>query len=295
MTENDVLVLKALGDWDPPADIHAARLSWEDYAQRLNRDLPAIGALRENVDLGDGLQADIAVPAGAGPFPVVLYLHGGGWAFGSPRSFRKQGMNFAAAGYVAVTLDFRLAPEHPFPAALDDVGQAIDWIGANAASFSGDGNRIAIGGDSAGANLALAAAMAASPERRARLAALLLFYGVYDLSAALERTHQHPGLVLQVSSYIGAPNYPAALSNPLVSPLPAPMPGGLPPCLLLEGGADPIVGGEAAALAAALDKAGVAHELRIIDGMPHGFMQMFGLDACAEGWRLTLDFLERQT
>lgn len=291
-TDNDKAILAALGSWEPPADIPAARISWENYAERLNQDLPRIGAFHQAVDLGGGLRADIAVPSGTSPFPVVLYLHGGGWAFGSPKSVRKLGMSFAAAGYLAVNLDYRLAPEHPFPAALDDVGQAIDWIVGNVAGYGGDGRRIAVGGDSAGANLALAAALA-SPARRRQLSALLLFYGVYDLAAALERSGQHPGLVLQVRSYLGD-RYPAALSDPLVSPLKASMPHDLPACFILEGSADPFVGGEAAAIAAALEQAGVAHELHIIDGMPHGFMQMSGLGGCTEGWRRLRDFLHQR-
>jgi len=297
MTDDDREILRNLPDWDPPADIAAARESWEDHAaQFLNRDLPAIGAFHERVTLGGDLHADIAVPAsGKRPFPVVLYLHGGGWCFGSPRSFRKVGMTFAANGVLAVVLDYRLAPEHPFPAALDDVRQAVDWIGRHAAAYGGDGRRIAVGGDSAGGNLALAAALRGPQAFRDRLSALLLLYGVYDLAAALERANHHPGLVQQVKNYIGS----AAISDPLISPklasLPSSLgPSSLPPCFLLEGSADRFVGGEAAALAASLRRAGVVQELQIVDGMPHAFLQLFQLDGCRTGWRLMLDFLHRQ-
>lgn len=290
MTDRDRELLRNLPQWDPPADIAAARYSWERHAgQFLNRDLPEIGAFHEGVDLGGDLRADIAVPAGTPPFPVVLYLHGGGWAFGSPRSFRKVGMTFAAQGVLAVVLDYRLAPEHPFPAALDDVLSAVEWIGRNAGTYGGDGSRVAVGGDSAGANLALAAALRGPETLRDRLSALLLLYGVYDLAAALDRANQHPGLVLQVRNYIGT----VRMSDPLVSPLLASLPPSLPPCFVLEGSADPFVGGEAAALAKALQRANVVHELQIVDGMPHGFLQLFELDGCQAGWRLMLDFLRR--
>jgi acetyl esterase len=276
-------------DWNPPADISEARRSWEAHAARwLNGHLPAIGALHEGVAIAPGLSADIMVPAGAPPFPVVLYLHGGGWAFGSPKSFRKIGMTFAKNGFAAVMLDYRLAPEHPFPAALDDVRTAVDWIGSNAGRY-GFGERIAIGGDSAGANLALAAAIREPDSFRARLFALLLLYGVYDLAGALARANNHPGLVLQVRNYIG--NTP--IGDPLVSPMFATFPA-LPPCLLMEGGADPFVGGEAAALSARLARAGVRHELQIVPGVPHGFLQHFAGAGCEQGWRLMIDFLRRQ-
>jgi acetyl esterase len=290
VTARDRAILSSLADWDPPADIAAARESWERHAEELNRDLPVVGAFHEQVRLGPGLHADIAVPPGATPFPVVLYLHGGGWAFGSPQSFRKVGMSFAAAGFLAVNLDYRLAPEHPFPAALDDIRTAMEWIGANAGSYGGDASRSAIGGDSAGANLALAAALRDTALMQRRLSALLLLYGVYDLPAALQRANNHPGLVLQVTNYTGS----TAMSDPLISPLLATLPASLPPCFLLEGSADRFVGGEARALAAALQRAGVPHELQIVDGMPHGFLQLFQLDGCQTGWRSMLDFLRRQ-
>jgi acetyl esterase len=291
MTDKDREILRSLPDWDPPADISAARESWERHAERfLNRDLPPVGAFHEQVSLGRDLCADIAVPAGAPPFPVVLYLHGGGWAFGSAKSFRKVGMTFAANGVLAVVLDYRLAPEHPFPAALDDIRSSVEWIARNAGAYGGDGSRIAVGGDSAGANLALAATLRGPEAFRAHLSALLLLYGVYDLGAALERAHHHPGLELQVRNYIGR----AAMSDPLVSPLLASLSPSMPPSFLLEGSADRFVGGQAAALAAALQRAGAAHELHIVDGMPHAFLQLFQLDGCQTGWRLLLDFLRRR-
>src|SRR5258708_8104770 len=159
LTEHDRSILNSLVEWDPPADIALARVGWERHAESLNQSLPVIGALHENVNLGNGLRADIAVPSGPPPFPVALYLHGGGWAFGSPKSFRKVGMTFAAAGYLAVNLDYRLAPEQPFPAALHDVQSAVDWIGRNAAAYGADGPRVAVGGASPGANLSLSAAI----------------------------------------------------------------------------------------------------------------------------------------
>jgi acetyl esterase len=198
-------------------------------------------------------------------------------------------MTFAARGMACVNLDYRLAPEHPYPAALDDVRSAVDWIGRKIDGYGGDGRRIAVGGDSAGGNLAIAAALRGTPAFRQRLSALLLLYGVYDLEAALERLDHHPGLELQVRNYIGG----TAISDPLVSPLRAAMPTTVPPCFVLEGGADRFVGREAKALAAALQRAGVRHEVQIIDGMPHGFLQLFQLDGCTMGWHLMIDFIKR--
>src|ERR1043166_9299060 len=117
ITEHDRQILERLPAWNPTGDVVAQRRAWEELAVAYNQSLPAIGALEENVELRPGLRADVAVPMGAGPHPVVIYLHGGGWAFGSPASFRKLGMQLAEAGYLTIILDYRLAPEHPFPAA----------------------------------------------------------------------------------------------------------------------------------------------------------------------------------
>lgn len=115
ISEHDRQLLSQLPVWNPTGDVVAQRRAWEELATVYNNDLPAIGGLEQNVKLRAGLRADVAVPKGAGPHPVVVYLHGGGWAFGSPASFRKLGMQFAEAGYLTIILDYRLAPEHPFP------------------------------------------------------------------------------------------------------------------------------------------------------------------------------------
>jgi acetyl esterase/lipase len=125
ISEHDRQVLSSLPVWNPAGDIAAQRAAWKELARAFNRDLPPIGDLDKNVELRAGLRADVAVPKGTGPHPVVIYLHGGGWAFGTPASFRKLGMQFAEAGYLTINLDYRLAPEHPFPAALEDAMFAI--------------------------------------------------------------------------------------------------------------------------------------------------------------------------
>src|SRR5262245_31344203 len=106
ISERDRHVLARLPGWNPAGDIVAQRQAWEKLAVVYNQDLPAIGGLEENVELRAGLRADVAVPKsadkgagkGGGRHPVVIYLHGGGWSFGSLASFRKLGMQFAEAG-----------------------------------------------------------------------------------------------------------------------------------------------------------------------------------------------------
>lgn len=291
ISEHDREVLARLPGWNPTGDIAAQRRAWEELAVIYNHDLPAIAALEPKVELRAGLAADVAVPKGAGPHPVVIYLHGGGWAFGSPTSFRKLGMQFAEAGYLTIILDYRLAPEHPFPAALEDAVFAIRWARDDARRWNGDGRRIAIGGDSAGANLAAAAIASSDPELRAPVKAAVLFYGAFDLDATAQRTRSLAGLQEQLRTYVSGKE--GSFDDPRVSPLKAVAPGLLPPCFILGAGDDTWCLADSLALAQALSAAASPYELHVMEGMPHGFMQMSELDGCRAAMRLLWDFLAR--
>jgi acetyl esterase len=291
ISERDRQLLSRLPVWNPAGDIAAQRRAWEELAVVYNHDLPAIGGLEENVELRPGLRADVAVPKGGGRHPVVIYLHGGGWAFGSPASFRKLGMQFAEAGYLTIILDYRLAPEHPFPAALEDSIFAIGWASDNARRWNGDGRRIAIGGDSAGANLAASALTSSAPDLRSPVRAALLFYGAYDLEATAERTRSLPGLQMQLNTYVSGVK--GLLDDPRVSPLKAVAPGLLPPCFIIGAGNDTWCLPDSLALAQALSAVASPYELHVMEGMPHGFMQMSTLEGCRAAMRLMWDFLAR--
>jgi acetyl esterase len=291
ISEHDRRILETLPAWNPTGYIAAQRRAWEELAAVYNVDLPAIGALEENIELRQGLRADIAVPKGTGPHPVVIYLHGGGWSFGSPASFRELGMQFAAAGHLTINLDYRLAPEHPFPAALEDTAFAVAWASANARRWNGDGRRIAIGGDSSGANLAIGALVSIAPELRSLVRAAVLFYGVYDLRATAARTRALPGLQQQLSSYISGSE--DLFDDPRASPLKAVAPGLLPPCFVIGAGTDTWCLSDSLTLAQALSAAESPYELHVMEGMPHGFMQMGALDGRRAAMRLMRDFLAR--
>jgi acetyl esterase len=291
ISEHDRQVLGRLPVWNPAGDIAAQRRAWEELATVYNHDLPAIGGLEKNVELRAGLRADVAVPKGSGPHPVVIYLHGGGWAFGSPASFRKLGMQFAEAGYLTIVLDYRLAPEHPFPAALEDTIFAIGWASDNAHRWNGDGRRIAIGGDSAGANLAMSAITSSAPELRSPVRGALLFYGAYDLVATAERNRSEPGLQTQLNTNVSGNK--GLLDDPRASPLKAVAPGLLPPCFIIGGGNDSWCLADSLALAQALSAIASPYELHVMEGMPHGFMQMSMLEGCRAAMRLMWEFLAR--
>jgi acetyl esterase len=291
ITAHDREILSRLPEWNPTGDIAAQRRAWEELAVVYNHDLPAIGGFEKRVELRAGLTADVAVPKGGGPHPVMVYLHGGGWAFGSPASFRKLGMQFAEAGYLTIVLDYRLAPEHPFPAAHEDCLFAVEWARDNARRWNGDGTRIAIGGDSAGGNLSLSALGACPPELRGALRAAVLFYGCFDLAATAERTRALAGLQTQLSEYVAGNT--KLFADPRVSPLKAVAAGRLAPCFILGAGEDAWCLGDSLMLAQALTAAGSPYEMHVMEGMPHGFMQMSELEGCRAAMRLVWDFLAR--
>ena len=281
ISEHDRRFLARVPVWNPVGDVSAQRRAWEELAKVFNHDLPAIGRLEENVELRAGLRADVAVPKGAGPHPVVIYLHGGGWAFGSPTSHRKLGMQFAEAGYLTIILDYRLAPEHPFPEALEDSMFAIRWASDSARRWNGDGRRIAIGGDSAGGNLAVSAIASSAPELRAPVRAALLLYGAFDLAATAERTRAEAGLQVQLNTYVAGDK--GLFGDPRVSPLKAVAPGLLPPCFIMGAGDDSWCLADSLALAQALSAVASPYELHVMEGMPHGFMQMSAREGVPRG------------
>ena len=135
----------------PHGTIQENRTRLVDYVAEFNADQPEVGAYHEAVQLKPGLTADIAVPKGRGGFPVVVYIHGGAWTLGSPATtHRKLIKQFAEAGSLTVAPDYRLAPENPFPACLDDCLFTAAWTAENAARYSCDSSRTAIGRASAG-------------------------------------------------------------------------------------------------------------------------------------------------
>ena len=234
----------------PPESVDDLRRLLDQLAGFLNADLPEVGAFHEAVPVADGVTADVIVPKSAGPHPVLVYLHGGGWVCGSPKSHRRLAHRFAEAGHLVINVDYRLAPEHPFPTPFEDCVAAVRFAAREAHRWNGNAAHLAVGGDSAGGNLAAAVA-AALADDPARPRAALLLYGVFDFAALArglpaDATDSAPPAMaalgakmvdLMVSSYLGdAPD--ALLRDPRVSPIHAA--DRLPPCHVMVGGADPL-------------------------------------------------------
>jgi len=277
------------------------RAMLDGFAPLMNAGLPEVGAFHAAVPVREGVTADVVVPRGAGPHPVLVYLHGGGWVCGSPATHRKLGYRFAEAGYLVFNVDYRLAPEHPFPAPFEDCLATVRFAHREAARFGGDPARLAVGGDSAGGNLsaAVAAALAGEP---ARPKAALLIYGVFDFgmfegdlpafaTAKPEAVAIGRQMVdMMVSAYLGKPRAEALLRDPRVSPLFAA--AKLPPSHVVVGSADDLAP-QSEALVKALGAAGVAHEHFVDAGMPHGYAQMEFLPAAKPAIDRMVAFLRK--
>ncbi|MBT2757635.1 alpha/beta hydrolase [Mesobacillus foraminis] len=224
----------------------------------------------------------IYTPEGEGPFPVLVYYHGGGWVIGNLETVDIPCRMLAnQANCVVVSVDYRLAPEHKFPAAADDSYAAAKWVVENAASIQADPDRIAVGGDSAGGNLAAVVALMARDKGEISLAYQILIYPVTNHSYATESyTENAEGYLLTKDSMIWFWNHyldnEEDGQNPYASPLLASDFSGLAPALVLTGEFDPLRD-EGEAYAKRLKEAGVPVEANRYDGMIHGFFWMPGV------------------
>jgi acetyl esterase len=262
----------------PPQSIAEMRIALDAFTQLLNADLPAVAGFEGGVPIADGVSADVMIPPGSPPFPTLIYLHGGGWSICSPATHAGLTRELClAAGAVVVSVDYRLAPEHPFPTPLDDCIAAARWTRATVARFGGDPARLAIGGDSAGGNLSAAVANEIGPEIGLRAA--LLFYGAFDLAASRRdywrwSPEEDPilpekNMNMMLDAYLSGG---ARIDDPRVSPLHGDL-SHFPPACLIVGTVDPLYG-DSLALHEALRKAGRESVLHRYDDMPHAFVQL---------------------
>jgi len=215
--------------------------------------------------------------------PIHVYLHGGGWVLLSPDSHARLTKQLAVgAGAVVVSIDYRLAPENPYPAALDDCVAAFRWVRENATSLGGDPARVSLGGDSAGGNLAAAVTLRLLAEGHEPPSSVLMICPSTDLAMETEsiRTFAPDDPIIDTpfmefcrASY--APN-PDQWSDPFLSPLHADLSAFSPTCVVV-GAIDPLLD-DGVAFAEKLRQSGREVVLQRHDGMPHVFMLFPGID-----------------
>jgi acetyl esterase len=264
-------------------------------------------SFRRTATLGMPVRTDVhttdkTIPGPAGPLPVrifqpacepaaaILYLHGGGWTVGDLDTHDPTCRMLAGeAGTTVVAVDYRLAPEHPFPAALDDTVAAYEWLQANTSTLGVETGAVAVGGDSAGGNLAAAACLAARDRGLVMPVAQLLIYPGLDMRLTSPSIDLFAdGFLLTKarmqwfrSNYVADPD---EYANALASPLLAADLSGVPPALVAIAGMDPLRD-EASAYAERLAAAGVPVDLRCFDGFVHGFFAMGVVPECFDASR----------
>ncbi len=259
---------------------------------------------------------DVYIPTRAQkPLPVVMYVHGGGFAMLSKDTHRVMAMAIARRGYLVFNINYRLGPHHTYPAPLEDACAALLWVDRNCERFGGDRSRIAIAGESAGGNLVTALAVAHAFERpepfaRAlhdadvKLRAVIATYGFLDIGY-IDRYLAHPKIPGWMKSllhdaarsYVGADVAAGVAASPLASPLrileesQAPA-RPLPPFFVSVGTRDPLFTCSRR-LKAALDRRGVACDLHVSPGEIHGYDALMWRAPARAKWRAAHSFLTR--
>jgi acetyl esterase len=246
----------------------------------------------------DGVPVRVYRPSAAVNLPILVVFHGGGWVIGSAEQYDGIARWFAnASGAVVVSVDYRLAPEHPYPAPLDDCFTALKWAAAHASEIGGDASRIAVGGDSAGGNLAAVCALLARDAGGPALALQALVYPVCDVDfETASYVANAEGYVLdrdQMQWFFDC--YTTGQVDPAdwhVSPLRAADLAGVAPAVVLTAEYDPLRD-EGKAYADRLRAAGVAVEYRCFDGMIHSFFGLAAFDAARDAMDLVGTELRR--
>lgn len=210
--------------------------------------------------------------------PSLVFFHGGGWVIGNIETHDVVCRKLAHEGeLIVISVDYRLAPEHRFPAAADDAITATKWVSANATQFGIDASRLIVGGDSAGGNLAAVVALAARDSGGPALAGQVLVYPVTEC-ARIHPSHREPeteallthtAMTWFTDQYLGC----ADAGDWRASPARARTFAGLPPAYVLTAGADPLRD-EGDEYAARLKEAGVNVTYRHFPGQFHGFFTM---------------------
>ena len=264
----------------PDASPASRRQRYEDIADLLLKLEPRAHVGRRSFHLalpGRTVEARLYHPGGTPA--LMVFFHGGGWVVGSVHSHDQLCAWIAARSGVAVlSVDYRLAPEHPFPAPVDDAFDALVWAAAHGDELACDVRRLAVGGDSAGGHLAAITALIAREQNGPRLACQWLIYPAIEPDAGLPSLSEFaagPGLTLEdlrwfwtqfgvsakTADYRGAPSRAASLV-------------GLPPAYVLTAELDPIRD-EGERYAAQMQEAGVRVTMRRSAGMTHGFARLF--------------------
>ena len=278
----DPALLALLNQMFPPGSPRLPELPLEAARGVMDLVLPLAGPAAELASIAnrslDGIPVRIYRPAGAGPQPVCVYFHGGGWTLGGLDHYDMLCSHLAqGAGWTVISVDYRLAPEHKFPIPVFDCWTALLAVRAHAAELAIDPSRIAVAGDSAGGNLAAVVSLLAR-DYGVPLAQQILIYPVTDYVAP--RPSYEFDYLLSREDMLAFWNYylhhPGEAASPLAAPLRAASLAGLPPAYILTAEFDPLRD-EGEEYAQRLGDAGVPVKLERSPGMVHGFVNLAGV------------------
>jgi acetyl esterase len=267
----------------PMWTLTAAEARAQSKAMRRPVAAPALAKVEDRTIPGPAGEIPVRVytPPGDGPFGGLVYFHGGGWVIGDLESHDPICRFLAdGAGCVVVSVDYRLAPEHRFPAAVDDCWAATRWVAEHADELGIDRGRLAVGGDSAGGNLAAVVAQLARDNGGPPLVFQLLVYPVTDadFSRASYTENAEAQILPTVLMHWFWDEYApdaAERQDPRAAPMRARRLDGLPPALVITAEYDPLRD-EGEAYARRMEEAGVPVTLTRYDGVLHAFFTMPG-------------------
>ena len=263
----------------PPAE---AREQMEATAQARKAEPLPVARVDERLIPGPAghIRLRLYWPNTAGPVPAIVYYHGGGHVIGSLDTHDLVARNLCAgAEAVVASVDYRMAPEHKFPAAVEDSLAALEWVHANAKKLGADSGKIGVHGDSAGANLAAVIALMARDAGSPRLRLQSLVYPVADYGLAgdsYDKYAQGYGLLTRESMVWFRNHYlrsPKDAEDWRASPIKAPSFGGVAPAIVITAGCD-VLHDDGERYAEALRRAGATVEYKDYPGMIHGFFGM---------------------
>ena len=254
---------------------------------------PVVGSVEDREIPGPESQIPVRIytPEGKGPFPLLVYFHGGGWVLGNLDAHDPVCRALTnAAACITVSVDYRLAPEHKYPAAPEDCYAATRWVAGNASSFNGDTTCIAVGGDSAGGNLAAVVTLIARDRGGPKLMYQLMIYPVTNYSFDTPSYRENAeGYALTKDDMVWFWNHYLPGEDdgkhPYASPLQAQDLSNLPPALVITAEYDPLRD-EGEQYAARLQEAGNHVTVRRYNGMIHGF---FGKGAMMDQGRQAIE------
>jgi acetyl esterase len=286
---------QAIVDGDPirgidlaATPVYALRALMDERQKRLAGPPPPVGRIEDRAIAGPATMLHVRIywpeNAGAERLPVYLYLHSGGYVVYSVEVADVPCRHICSlARCIVVSLDYRLAPDAPFPAAIEDSAAALDWLVANAVTLGGDPRRLAVGGDSCGATMASVLAILARDRGGPAIRQVVMQGPLCEIRPPDPAPDGRAGLAAWMrTKYVRSP---AEAKDPRASPLLTPDLSRLPPHLVLIGEMDGLKP-QATAYAERLRQAGVAVELKEFPGMIHNFT---GMSAALDGARVGLE------